>query len=847
VELIMAYFPGLLRLHRARRLAAVLLASLLAGSAHGTSVLLQPATLDTGLSNVTVALTLGTTALTSLAWQAHVVAASNAPWCLLGTSNGTVSASKPSAVPLDIRRDRSPATGAFSAAIVVAAGSQASTVTVLTSVTEGNHGLFPRIVGESRAFAGVPYEFDARGSLTWDAPVYWVTNYMAGIPAEDQALAEGYEGEGVFEDPDEFSLSLVSKDEHERQTVDRYQRFRVWNSPPGVDANGPYHAQYGTTVTVAATGFDPSPRELLTYHWQFNPPDGPFTPANTSPTATFVCTSLSDFYIVCVVSDTWTGARGSYDAPLGARSIAQVLVSNAPPAAEIAFRSNGTWSAWGGTQVLVATRVPAMGLHLRARITDDDDPPSALSVSWREHPANPLDGLLPATVTNTEVALATLTVPGRYRFCAVGFDGAHEGRPAWITIDVPGVACAAVAAGFQSPLPVWGAFASPGAPGNTNAHGVPDETLATRSDIDGRLYLDRPTGATCSVALERTVNALENEQSNYIFTTSSGEGTHSTPVFSFPVTRYACAGTLLDADMPTSGVAGAQATLVMRTARVVVETTDAGGYSFGRIPKSWPVDAETTASYYFVFYKPGWASLCVKRTPTQVNVDTLDAVFALRRTNAVIALAGTVRSAESGLPVAHATVWFGSLACTTAADGTFVFSNLPPALALSPSSPTHVLVADADGYLPSRSVFNGTATGGVVDLFLEGGDSYVYGRVLDVASGAPLTDGVVATPAVPLGALRATGACGPQISTAALSRSGYFSIRVPGGCPYITITSRGAEQHVPLNRAHTGTQPVRDDIFFVPEPSVPLAVLLLTLRRYAAAPRRGEADTPPGL
>jgi hypothetical protein len=297
---------------------------------------------------------------------------------------------------------------------------------------------------------------------------------------------------------------------------------------------------------------------------------------------------------------------------------------------------------------------------------------------------------------------------------------------------------------------------------------------------------------------------------------------------------------LVDEDAPTNRVPGARASLVMHTAVVHTETSEAGGYSFGRIPKSWPLDANLTASYYVVFLKDGWTSCCARRTPSAINRDVLDAVYALRRTNATITLSGVVRSSESGWPVGDATVRFGPLTTLADTNGLFVFSNLPPALATVPSAPTHVLIATADGYRPTRNVYTTTGGGGTVDVFIDGGETYLSGRVLDAASGAPLSNGAVSTPELPVAAPGAPlySIFSPYAQTVGLSRSGFFTIRVPGGCPHVTISCGGATQEIPVSRAITGNQPVRNDIFFLPEPSPIFVLALLAVTRLLRSAQR---------
>ncbi len=291
--------------------------------------------------------------------------------------------------------------------------------------------------------------------------------------------------------------------------------------------------------------------------------------------------------------------------------------------------------------------------------------------------------------------------------------------------------------------------------------------------------------------------------------------------FEFPATLYPYGGRLVDADDHEDGVPYADATLIIHSARVSAQCNVAGGYSFGNLPKAWPMDSEETGSYYVVFVKEGWSSLCVKRTPAQVNARVLNDLHVLQKTNATVVLSGTVRSSVSGLPIGGARVWFGNRQETAGGDGQFSFTNLPLPCTMAPQAPTHVLIAEADGCTPTRNIYHDTAAGGTVDVYIDGGETYLYGRVFDAATGEATTNGTVQTPVGEM--LNAQGKKPSKtafVSVAVpISKSGHFSICVPGGCDYVTIDARGASQEIPVTRGITGTQPVGNDIAFVPEPT----------------------------
>lgn len=792
---------------------------------------LLPPLIDAGVSNLTSACTVTTPSPTGIAWNASAAFGAAAPWFVLEATNGIVLGTAPNTVPVTIRRDVLAALGTYTGMVIVAGGGASETSLVVAAVVEGVATLHPVISGAPRAFAGLPYHLDARLSAGWGGTLYWVTNYNDSAPPESQALGTGPSAHTTFKEPADIDLSLVSKDEHGRTSIDTWRRFQVWNSPPRVNANGPYLVTPGGTVTVWATASDPNPQEQFVFSWQFNPPDGPFTPASASPTATFVFAETHDSYIVCIVSDTWTGAEGTFNAPLSAQAVAGLIVSNQPPAVLAAWRTNGAWSAWAPGQSFDAHRMPMHDVSLRALPSDPDAGPGPLAVEWHESPENPLSVIpAPAAATNSELALGPLAVPGVYRFSVIANNGRHRSAPATVAITVPGIRGAAMAEGFQAPLPVWGAYATAGYPGNTNAFGAPDDTLATRSDGDGWLYLDRPTGALCSVQLQRTVNLQEHEMSNYYFSTSASTTSGVHYPFLFPVTTYAYGGWLADAAKMSSGVPGASVILLIRGARIAAECNEAGGYSFGRIPKAWPVDEAEEGSHYLVFMKDGWTSRCVRRTPAQINHTVLTDVHTLRQTNATVALSGTVRSRGAHVPVAGARVWFGARQAIADANGIFAFTALPPPETDAPGAPTHVLVAEADGYRSTTTVLTNTADGGMADVFIDGGEVYLCGSVVSAVSGTAPADGVIEAPV----AARAARAAGTDsLVLGALSRSGFFSVRVPGGCDHVMIHADGMSQCVPVNRAATGTQPVGNDVILVPEPAwvALLLALLPALRR----------------
>jgi hypothetical protein len=781
-----------------------------------------PASLDAGPSNLATTVNIKTADDGVFAWYAQALFGSDPEWFTMTVTNGTVTRFSFSSIPVEIHREKLPEPGQYSGHIVVWQGSAAKTVTVSATLLQDNNGTFPVISSDSRAYAGIPYQLSARYSRGWAGSFYWVTNYTTNVSVEVQSILNGPSGEVIFNEPKAVPLSLISKDAHDRDSKDTRKDFLVWNSPPRVDAGGPYFAWPGATVTVAAVGYDPNPDEKLLYSWQFDPPYGAYTPLSPSPTAEFVYTKLHSSYIVCVVSDTWTGVTGTYNGPLGGRGIAQVIVTNDLSAAVIAYSTNGQWSAWSSSHTVSLSRLPASNVFLRARPAATNSGDIVTGVEWRESPNNPVRHLItPATMTNEYLLLPELTEPGIYHFSAIIHAGLYQSTPADITLVVPGVKCQVVARGFQSPVPVWGVYPTLN-PGNTNAFGMMDDSIRVRSDIDGWLYLDRPWDSDCFVELQRTVNQQENELSNYTFHTGISTNSVPHPTFKFPVTLYPFAGQLVNNVDFDEGVSRADATLVIHTSRIIGQCNEAGGFSFGNLPKSWPIDDEEHGSYYLVFTKPGWSSLCIQLTPSLINFGMLNALYSLQRTNTVISLSGTVRSSESGLPVGGARVWFGTVSAVADQDGHFNFTNLPLPSTHMSQSPTHVLLAEADCYTATRNIYYDTAQGGEIDVYIDGGETYIYGRVMDMLSGLFLTNGTIEIPSGFSSAARIA-----KEHTEQISESGYFYIRVPGGCNHITLHAQNTSQEIPVTREMTGTQPVGNDILFVPEPVGLLNFLIL--------------------
>jgi len=437
-----------------------------------------PNLLNTGVSNITTAFIISTTETENVPWKTQTDFGSNPPWFILSAKTGVVNSATDNCVPVTIRRDRLHSTGIYSAAVIVTGGDNARTVTVVTALTETGGGIFPKINGDFKAFAGIPYHLDARNSIGWISEFYWLTNYSEGNSFDNQILSTNASDETIFDIPDEFTLSLYAKDAHGNGQIDSIP-FRVWNSPPSVDAGGPYFANVGDTVTVVAVGTDPNPDEQLLYSWQFNPPDGPFTPLSHSPTATYHFTESYNSYFVCVVSDSWTGAVGTYNAPLGGQGIAKIVVTNQPPSVEVAFLSNAVWSSKADNHEIIATSLPATNITLRANPVDPDSFPGLLSVEWREDPENPVHDIIEKNDrTNQIVVLKPLSKPGIYRFNVIAFDGEDVSKNAEVLVSTPGVICNVVADGFQTMIPIWGAYSSAANQGNTNAFGVHDETEA---------------------------------------------------------------------------------------------------------------------------------------------------------------------------------------------------------------------------------------------------------------------------------------------------------------------------------------------------------------------------------
>jgi len=797
----------------------IILLVICAGITTAAKLNVVPTFLDTCFSNVTTTFTI-TTPSNATPWTAATDFGTNPAWFDLGVTSGTVYSSSANSIPVTIYRNKLSSTGTYSGIIIIYGGDIAPTVTVTTTITEYNNGLFPKITGDSRAFEGKSFDLNAQNSVGFGCTYYWVTNYNPNLPLAPQSIMTGPSGCVIFDEVDEFDLSLVSEDEHERKTIESQKKFRVWNLPPKVNVGGPYYAQSGDTVTVIAKGIDCNPNEKLIYSWQFNPPYGLFSEPSFSPTATFVYSSSIDSYIVCVVSDTWTGVEGTYNAPLGAKAIAQILTENNPPTVETAYLSNLVWSALSNYHEIHAVKLPTDGFTMKAFPTDPDNSPGKLTVEWRENPENPVHDLISENdITNLQVTLGSLSQPGAYKFSVVANDGEHSGKKAEICINTPGIKCKVIAKGFQAIVPVWGTQSSAN-PANTNEYGNPDITASTRSDINGWMFLDRPQQSQCFVEIERAVNSIENEISNYIFFTSIETNILSHPVFSFPVTKYIYAGRIVDENNSTLGVPNASATLVIRNSRIDITCNSAGGYSFGDLPKPWPVDNEATGSYYIVFLKEGWTSLCMKKTPSQIMANSINDLHTLKNTNNVISINGTVRSSESGLPVGNSRIWFGNRMSIADDFGHFVFTNLPLPMII-PNFPSHVLIAESDGYYPTKNIYNNTSTGGTVDVYIDGGDTYFYGNIINALTGEMITNGTIETPietsALSFNEILNRKTFIKQISE--INKSGYFNIRVPGGCDYITINANGEQHQILLSRNITGTQPIKNDIQLIPEPT----------------------------
>jgi len=764
-----------------------------------------PDLLNTGVSNITTAFIISTPNSENVPWETQTDFGSNPAWFILSAETGTVNSTTDNSVPVTIRRDRLPVTGIYSAAVIVLGGDNAHTVTVVTALTKTDGGIFPKINGDFKAFAGIPYQLDARSSIGWISEFYWLTNYSGGDPLGNQILSTNVSDETIFDIPDEFTLSLYAKDAHGNGQIDSIP-FRVWNSPPTVNAGGPYFANVGDTVTVVAVGTDPNPNEELLYSWQFNPPDGQFTPLSHSPTATYHFTESYNSYFVCVVSDTWTGAVGTYNAPLGGQGIARILVTNQPPTVDVAFLSNAVWTSWSNNYEIIATSLPATNITLRANPADPDSLPGLLSVEWREDPENPVHDIIGKTDrTNQVVVLKPLSKPGVYRFEVVAYDGEDVSKTAEILVSTPGVVCNVVADNFQTMIPIWGAYSSATNLGNTNAFGVHDETEATRSDFDGWLYLDRPADAQCFVELERGANGDNALTGIYFSTTSENIGIRK-QLFKFPTKKFPYAGKLIDG-------ANAVATLIVHPGiQVPTRCTEEGIYSFGDLSKSLPVD-NPTSHFYIVFIKEGRKSLCVEKPLNSITGSLKPDVYDLPTSTNSVILNGKVISSISGLAVPGARIRFGNYEAISSTSknslGLFKFDSLPEPYSPNSSFPTHVLTCHADGYQPTRSIFYNSSTGGFVTIILEENVRYIHGTVYDPELTNRLSEGTIETHA----------GDGFSPVSVSISKSGYFSIPAPQQCDYITIFANGLSQDILLNK--TGGQPLQKDIIFtgVPEPT----------------------------
>jgi hypothetical protein len=535
-----------------------------------------------------------------------------------------------------------------------------------------------------------------------------------------------------------------------------------------------------------------------------------------------------------VVSDTWTGAVMTYNGARGNRAFAQIIVTNERPRAELRYRiDDGAWSAWSNRHTLVLPVLAVTGLQAEARALTGGGLVTPVPVEWREYAGNPTHGLV--TLSNrysNSVALTPFTQPGVHLYTVLANSGLARSEPGILTVSAPGVRGRVVAEGFQTRVPVWGAYAAPGTPGNTNALGWPDDPVATLSDEHGTLTLDRRPWAPAYVELER--DAAQGEQRGYQFRSQMTAPVRGEQIFRFPVRTYRFGGQLLaNLSNNVTGVPDAFATLVMHPGvRVHGLCNDVGSFSFGKLPQPWPADSETTGTYYFVFLKGGHNSVCIARTPAQIAAQRINERFLMPVSGATIQLCGTVRAATSLQPVPGALVHFGPLTVVADTNGEFCFSTLPKPYRAEPGSPSHVLVAEADEYLPTRNIYSNTFDGGNVDVFVNGGGHRVYGTIYDSFSGNIATGAAVRVPHPPApGSTVVYGEDGAVFS----SDSGFYTIDVPGGCEYVTIETRDRYEVVPIPPDHSGEDPIQLDIELLPEPALGFALVMFAAWRLRRA------------
>jgi len=160
--------------------------------------------------------------------------------------------------------------------------------------------------------------------------------------------------------------------------------------------------------------------------------------------------------------------------------------------------------------------------------------------------------------------------------------------------------------------------------------------------------------------------------------------------------------------------------------------------------------------------------------------------------------------------------------------GHFVFTNLALPMII-PNFPSHVLIAESDGYFPTKNIFNDTSTSGTVDVYIDGGETFFYGNIIDALTGEMITNGTIETP-IETSALSFDVTQNQKTftnQTSKINKSGYFNIRVPGGCNYVTIKANGEQQQIQLSRNITGTQPVKTDIQLIPEPTSFFTIILV--------------------
>ena len=492
-------------------------------------------------------------------------------------------------------------------------------------------------------------------------------------------------------------------------------------------------------------------------------------------------------------------------------------------------RLNPAASAWAGplhyrkvpslnlpptvTVAVAVTNLPCFGAATLTALGNDPES-QPLTYEWSEDGDNPMIGRLPSRAT-AQVITQPLRRPGTYRFYVIVNDGEWNSAPAAMTVNVPGLEGTVLCEGFSGYVPLWGVEVTVSNPVNP----LSEYTRAV-TDARGAFILD--TGGAMQPVLDVRRNTTP---STTILQPVPNDGLRSVTIHYTPL-NFNINGRVVD--QAASPLAATVQILLGNGLTAYGNLI--GSIAIGQVPETWAPSVTVAYPYKLRIQREGYRSR-VEDFYVRGSQNNVTRNFELLAEPLTASLSGYVYT-QSNYPVAGATVDLGLWQTTTAADGTFSFTNV--------AKGDYCVRITAIGFDPYVSPDTWSSVNPTHEpFFIEGGDVLVQGTIMD-DTGHPVTNATVSV-VTPLGATRAL--CHARLAS---TRVGSYAVVIGKGARQLRLSAPGYD---PFNIDVQIDRPQQLTLT-VPEPALALlaacaAWLLRRPTRAASTKRFAPNRFPP--